>query len=818
MRITTVLMALTVLAQSLCVNADSGAGEQVQPTGANIPEDRLTATVHVNLGHPQASDENPGTENAPLRSISRAVQIAVANNLKGVGTRVLVSPGTYREAAPLPKPTKDSTDAPMVFEATRKGAVVLSGSDVFTDWQRAHGEENIYWHHWPYKWGPREQVKDPVWVNCGIFFKPILLRRETVYVNGELLKLVLSPLELREGTCYVSEEEEKLIVWLPKGLDARTALMEVPVRERLFGGQAQKNVAVRGLVFKHDNSYYELGAAFSFSGASRNILVEDCRFENNNSAGYSFNTVRDLTVRRVASNHNGGSGVLGCRLRNVVFEDTENSYNNWRGDWGEYYGWSVGGTKFLQVRNGLWVRNRSIGNHALGFWFDYDCSDIVMDRCWWVGNDRAGIFIEANQGPITIRNSVLALNEYGVMSTNSSRITLQGNAICGNTTAQVSLLGQRDRPVKTWDWGGQSADIVLRIENWTLRDNVVLATAEPQVCLNLSYADPDLLMSSLSSDGNIWYRPGADRAFSVAGVKMTLDEWQSVSGQDANSVFADPGFGDVRGLNFWPGAGSPVRSPAATASQAEPGPDREGRSAILRQKQEAMIRENNARPFPQAKGTPTEQWLAVDLSGPANRPMRGPEGWMGVGGLTLDWLNGGEHEFQGVPFEVLDPIDGKPACIALRSAKVKTTAGEELPSSVRIPVGRKLSALYFLHGCGWAKHAKTGQYGIAYADGTEQLIDIVPYGSGSEHADVAERMRKTATVQDWWPACHQIENDRLRHVIVADPANQSDQRYLYNLQWINPTPNKPVAHIDLQSEAGGAASLFVVAITAALTR
>ena len=113
----------------------------------------------------------------------------------------------------------------------------------------------------------------------------------------------------------------------------------------------------------------------------------------------------------------------GCRLHNVLFEDTENSYNNWRGAWGEYDGWSVGGTKFLVIHGAVFRRNRSIGNHALGFWFDTDCTDILVDGAWWVGNDRAAIFIEANQGPIAIRNSVMALNDHGVTSTNSSRIT-----------------------------------------------------------------------------------------------------------------------------------------------------------------------------------------------------------------------------------------------------------------------------------------------------------------------------------------------------------------------------------------------------------
>ena len=33
--------------------------------------------------------------------------------------------------------------------------------------------------------------------------------------------------------------------------------------------------------------------------------------------------------------------------------------------------------------------------------------------------------------------------------------------------------------------------------------------------------------------------------------EMTLDEWQTATGQDANSHFADPGLVDPENLNFW---------------------------------------------------------------------------------------------------------------------------------------------------------------------------------------------------------------------------------------------------------------------------
>lgn len=796
------------------VRAHAQSAGEAHVTGASIAEDQAKALLHVNVNHPSASDTNPGTEELPLKSISRAAEMALANRGKGSGTKILIAPGMYRDAVRLPRPGKGQPDAPIIFEATEKGKAVLTGSDVFTDWHAVEGPENLYWHHWPYTWGPREQVKDPVWIRCGIFYRPILLRKETLYCNGQLLKLVLSPLELREGTHYVSEDEQKLIAWLPKGMDARTALMEVPVRDRLFMGDRQVNIVIRGLVVRHANNYFGMSTACSFYQASRNILIEDCRFEWNNCGGYGFNTCREVTVRRVVANHNGGTGLSGCRLHNMLFEDTENSFNNWRGDWGEYYSWSVGATKFLVTHGAVFRRNRSIGNHGLGFWFDTDCTDILVDGAWWVRNDRAAIFIEANQGPIVIRNSVMAFNDQGVTSTNSSRVTLENNLIYGNRSSQIALTGPRDRTVNTWNWGGDGPEIVNQIRDWTLRDNVIVSTSTRQFCLNLTYQDPDLVLRTLTSDANTWFGHESPRIVSLAGVKMTLEEWQTATGQDTRSRFGDPGLIDPTNLNVW------VSDAARQLPQPDAAPeasfDVERAKALLDSKQRQLIDTNWNTPFPGTAAVEPAKWLPVDLRPHVNRPMRGEDGWMAVGSLTLDWLDGGRHVIQGVPFQVLDPTEGKQACIALRSFKVRQTAGVELPDKVAIPVGNKLSALHFLHGCGWGKHAKVGQYRMVYDDETTAELDVIPYGSGSEHLDVMERMRKEATVQDWWPALPQIENDRLRHVIIANPGNLADKRYLYHLWWPNPHPGRTVVRLDLESDPTVDTSIFIVAITVAL--
>ena len=808
--------SLALLTAMFCMSvpglAQSPEGPEV--TGANVPEDLVKTVLYVSVEHSKASDTNPGTEELPLKSISQAATRALANRAQGSGTKILIAPGIYRDAVRLPRHNKDHSDAPIVFEATENGKAILSGSDIFNDWHAVDGKENLYWHHWPHKWGPREQIKDPVWIRCGIFYRPILLQKETLYCNGQLQKLVLSPLDLREGTHYVSEDEEKLIAWLPKGLDARAALMEVPVRDRLFVGRTQRNIVIRGLVIRHDNSYFGMQSACAFGSASRNILIEDVRFEWNNCGGYGFNTCRDLTVRRVVANHNGGTGLSGCRLHNILFEDTENSYNNWRGDWGEYYSWSVGATKFLVIHGAVFRRNRSIGNHGLGFWFDTDCTDVLVDGAWWVKNERAGIFIEANQGPITIRNSVLAFNQHGVTSTNSSRVTLENNLIYGNLASQIGPMGQRDRPIKTWQWNGKRQDIVTQIKDWTLRDNIIVSTTSRQSGLNLTYQDPDLFLKTLTSDGNVWYGESSPRIVSLAGVQMTLAEWQTTTGQDSNSRFETPGLVDPGNLNLWQVRAARRERPSRTSPESKF--DAEKARDLLDAKQKQLIDANWNTPFPNLGTVRPDQWLMLNLKPHVNRPMRGTDGWMGVGNLTLDWLEGGRSTIHGVPFQILDPTKGKLACIALRSFKVQRTGQTELAAKVTIPVGKKLRALHILHGCGWAKHATIGQYRIVYEDGTARALDIIPYGSGSEHLDVMERLRKESTIQDWWPALAHIENDRLRPVIVANPENLADKRYIYHVRWVNPSPSKLVTRLELESDPKASASIFVVAATAIL--
>src|ERR1700730_13884701 len=117
---------------------------------ANVNENLETAFLYVD--GKTGSDSNPGTKSQPLKTIGAAVNVAVGNNHSGIGTRVIITPRTYREFFSVGNSSR-STSAPMTFEAATNGTVFVSGADVWTGWAPYSGNSQIYTQSWPYRWG-----------------------------------------------------------------------------------------------------------------------------------------------------------------------------------------------------------------------------------------------------------------------------------------------------------------------------------------------------------------------------------------------------------------------------------------------------------------------------------------------------------------------------------------------------------------------------------------------------------------------------------------------------------------------------------------
>lgn len=489
------------------------------PNPTPIPEDKIAAVIYVNDASPAARDSNSGSQTAPLRTITAAVALAIANNAAGIGTKVLIGGGTYREQISLPV-TKTATAAPIIFEAVTTGKAVISGADVFSSWIPER-QPNTYSSVWPYRFGTAAYPKG--WEG-NVTLDPIVRRREMVFVNDVPYMQVLTLAALVDNSFYVSDDNAVLYVRTPAGLDFKSATVEVSTRPILFHAQGKSNIILRGLTFIRGNSPLPGSAAEIID--SNGVLVEDCQFLWNNWDGLDINTSSNVIVRRTLGNHNGASGMGGFQLKNSLYEDDETSFNNWRGAQGGFYGWAVAGSKFGAIHDAIFRNYRSENNQTRGFWFDYDNSRILVEGAHWTNNFRDGVFIEANQGPVLIRNSTLSNNRNGagVSGASSSDITLAQNVISANELFQLQITGDFDRQVTNWE---TNATYTLRAERWTLTCNAIANSDKSQ--LMVTAPNWPHFLTTLTSRKNIWFTAGNSSPFKIGLLQYSYADWKAAS-------------------------------------------------------------------------------------------------------------------------------------------------------------------------------------------------------------------------------------------------------------------------------------------------
>lgn len=500
------------------------------------------AMIYVDTQHPAASDNNPGTRVLPFKTLNRATTLALERNKNNVPVKVVVYPGLYPEAVSLPE---GGTGAPITFQAARAGQAVISGSDVWRNWARgARGA--IFTHPWPYAWGVA--AIPPDWPQV----PDIARRREMVFVDGHLLKQVLTEAVMTPGTFFVDEGRKLLYAWASTGIDLNAATVEVAVRPILFAASARANLTISGLVFEHAATALDGDAVLLHKVA--NLVVEDAVFRWNNWGGVGVYGGTTARILHSAANNNGGRGMATWKVQDLTYDSNEASYNNWRGAWGRFLRWAMAGIKILRVHGGVIRRQKAIGNHAYGLWLDFDNQDVTIQAGLWCGNLLAGGFVEASQGPVTILAATACKNgEHGVFATESRQVTLKNSVLYGNGFSQLQVGGTASRTVENWETG---QSMVLQSSNWTLCGNAIAGSNSAQYVL--AVPNWEWFLSTLKSSRNVWWNPEKPDAFLIdGGTRLDFTGWRKVSRQDIDSAFADPKFTSAERSNFAPLQGSP---------------------------------------------------------------------------------------------------------------------------------------------------------------------------------------------------------------------------------------------------------------------
>jgi Right handed beta helix region len=516
-----VLLGATPLARADVVDVSS--------LGSRTDERLALVVLYVGQS-PSASDSNPGTATRPFKTIARAAQLAMDYNSSGVGVRVEIGAGTFRESVRIVA-TGNDTAAPMIFEAMPGGGTIVKGSDVWTGWQS--GGSGVYTHDWPYTWSLSAY---PDGWSCCVVLSDLMRRREMIFANGQRLRQVLSKDDLTPGSFYVSEAQRQAFVRLPAGMAIETAMIEVAVRSALFFVQGRSNIVVRGLAFRHDVSAIGTTAALTVQNSS-DIRVDQCTMEWNNFQGLGLANLDHVSVTGTVSNSNGSTGIAGWKLRSALLTDGETSYNNWRGYESGFTDWDPSGVKLMLIRDVAVLRHKANGNLSYGFWLDTDVVNVLIDSLTSTDNYNDGLFLEALLGPIEVRQSVLNNNRRaGVLGANASGITLNSNVMTGNGVSQLLISGtpagrQGEDYLSGRPYTAQSA-------GWALTSNVIKAdiSSEALVSTTLPEASWQTFVNSLVSDWNVWFNSSYKAPFRWAnGLAIDFETWKRWTRQDPHS-------------------------------------------------------------------------------------------------------------------------------------------------------------------------------------------------------------------------------------------------------------------------------------------
>ena len=218
--------------------------------------------------------------------------------------------------------------------------------------------------------------------------------------------------------------------------------------------------------------------------------------------------------------------------------------------------------------------------------------------------------------------------------------------------------------------------------------------------------------------------------------------------------------------------------------------------------------------YPFLKKAGSGQWLQLDLSRVVNHSMKRQNGWLGD--APLEHFSPGLHPIHGVPFQILDEERNEGhAVVTFRSPHSHSAGKEPLPTTVRVDVGARVKALYFLHGCGYAKAVPFAEYVMRFEDGATVSVPLIPLGSSRQ---VAQKRLGTLkpNLQDWWPEGFEHDDFPQAHrAIVFNPGEPGAyERFLYSLEWINPRPDEEISFIEARVDPQAGPALALIAATA----
>lgn len=555
-----------------------------------------SAIYHVAGQHPAASDDNPGDEARPWKTIGKAAVTLTA------GDTVLIHEGVYREGI-VPKNSGESGDRMITYSGAPGEKVIIKGSVVLTGWQK-QGE--LWTAPWPhpqkrfngYRDSFRYRYEQIFWNGRLLFHAPTREFLEAFTRDPEPLASLLQTepeaMCLRQdkdtdelaaaigtfyadGAFWIDYEGKQIHLKLPDRADPNTDVMEASVESRLFGGDEIEFIRLHNLTFLHcAQRHFQRGAIV----AGRGWVLED--LDAGYSAGRGVTISGAEAVRRVKAHHHGALGFGGSAR---LIEDCETSDNNYKGG-----GWLTdenGGWKAV-FANGMVVRRHIASrNFGPGIWLDIDNRSSIVTGCRAQDNTGPGIFIEiSGMGGIAVTNNLCTGNGLapfsswsaaGIKLGESESCTVEHNICVGNKEGiAFRMQGPREFGGQPPTPGAERPTVSYYTHDHVVRYNILAFNRDWQLAFwgdnpffgphssaavnekertSKPLLDPQKL--NLTIDHNLYFAEPGQGVICYGPTWrpkheefMSLAEWQKAHSFDANSQFADPKFIDWKNSDF----------------------------------------------------------------------------------------------------------------------------------------------------------------------------------------------------------------------------------------------------------------------------
>ncbi len=424
-------------------------------------------TCVVDGAHPEASDDGPGTEARPFRTIHRAAQVLQP------GERVVVRAGTYRERV-LPARGGTGPGRMISYEAAPGAEVILKGSIPFAGpWTPSEGTPRT----WSAPLDPKtfgekspflldnvlpEDFERMTWAHPLRGKVPFTLPRGLVFQEGRILAQVAEKARLaeRDGAYWVDRAARVLHVRPAGDADPAKASFEVTVHGTVFGpaGIGLGYIRIKGFRVEHAGNAFPMPQQGAIStNRGHHWIIEGNRVAWSNGAGIDVGTqawwwpqpetVGFHVVRGNVVTDSGVCGIAGLgpgrREFGLLIEDNVIRRSAWH-DVERLYE-----TAGIKTHNnvGCLVRRNRVEDvaHGPGIWLDWDnrntrCSGNVV-----IGSAslHGGIFVEASQVPNLVdQNVVLGCRGHGLFEHDSFGQTYAHNLVAGCTGSPVYVRGK----------------------------------------------------------------------------------------------------------------------------------------------------------------------------------------------------------------------------------------------------------------------------------------------------------------------------------------------------------------------------------------